>query len=359
MNLLRSLTRWFDITQIVAYYTLYAGDGGGGDGGGGDGGAGDGNGAGDGDGDGAGDGASGDAGDGAGGAGDGAGNAVKSNNAAQAAASQQAPVSAPAGYAAPATGAAGSMPNLVAPLMGSGNIATAGSASPVAAGGGNFVASPLATYDPYSPYRAQAATQLNTLVNNPSLAMSSPGYQAQLNAGMGAAESRAAATGQSQSGGELAQLNQLGQNTFSAYYNNMFNQLSQLSGASQSPATATAAQNSAQTAGFLAPYQGGSLASSAQLASTQANIAGYLAPTTAAQTTAQTGVLGAQTGLIGAQTAYQSGAATDLAEAQASAAQKNASSNQVSAIGGLFSGANSAVGGLGGLVGGIAGLFGL
>ena len=57
-------------------------------------------------------------------------------------------------------------------------------------------------YDPYGQYRGQAATQLNTLMNNPSMAMSQPGYQQQLQQGMRTTQRGAAATGMLQSGAE-------------------------------------------------------------------------------------------------------------------------------------------------------------
>lgn len=97
-------------------------------------------------------------------------------------------------------------------------------------------------YDPYGPYRAQAATQLNQLMTDPSQAYSSPGYQQQLQQGQTSVNRGMAATGQLQSGGEQAALQNLGQNTFSSYYNNMLANLTQLSGASQSPASAGMAQ---------------------------------------------------------------------------------------------------------------------
>ena len=165
--------------------------------------------------------------------------------------------------------------------------------------------SSLSTYDPYSQYRGQAATQLNQLVNNPAQAMSQGGYQAQLQQGVTASQRAAAATGQLQSGGEQNAISNLAQGQFSTYYNNLFNQLSTLSGASQAPASATAAQNASQVSSYLAPYQGQSLASGAALQQTQANVAGYMAPYTAAQTQAQTTYIG--------------GAQTQLAQAQAQA----------------------------------------
>ena len=220
-----------------------------------------------------------------------------------------------------------------------------GAATPAAAPATNAIptASSLSTYDPYSQYRAQAATQLNQLVNNPNIAMSQGGYQAQLQQGVTASQRAAAATGQLQSGGEANAVSNLAQGQFSTYYNNLFNQLSTLSGANQSPASATAAQNAAQVSSYLAPYQGQSLAANAALAQTNANVAGYMAPYTAAQTQAQT--------------SYISGAQTALAQAQAAAAQSQARATGAS----MWTGGNSSggiLGAAGDVIGGIASVLG-
>jgi hypothetical protein len=111
------------------------------------------------------------------------------------------------------------------------------------------------TYDPYGQYRGQAASQLNTLMDNPSLAMSQPGYQQTLQQGTNAAQRGAAATGQLQSGAEQAALQNIGQNTFGAYYNQQLANLMQLSGASQSPAAAGFAQQQAATLAQNRNYQ--------------------------------------------------------------------------------------------------------
>jgi hypothetical protein len=112
-------------------------------------------------------------------------------------------------------------------------------------GGGGGGSTSSGTYDPYGPYRGQAAAQLNNLVNNPSIAMSQPGYQQTLEQGMRASQRGAAATGQLQSGGEQAALQNIGQNTFGAYYNAQLANLMQLSGASQNPAAAALSQQQA------------------------------------------------------------------------------------------------------------------
>jgi len=91
--------------------------------------------------------------------------------------------------------------------------------------------------DPYAQYRPQAAQQLNTLMNQPSAALSQPGYQQQLQQGMQQAQRGAAATGQLQSGAEMNALQQQGQNTFGSYYNTLVGNLMQMSGAAQNPAS--------------------------------------------------------------------------------------------------------------------------
>ena len=121
--------------------------------------------------------------------------------------------------------------------MGSG-----GGGGNAASGGANQV------YDPYGPYRQQAATQLNSLINNPSLAMSQPGYQGQLQQGMSQANASAAASGNLNSGMQQSALMNQGQNTFSSYYNNQLGILEQLSGATQNPAQAGLAQSQANMA---------------------------------------------------------------------------------------------------------------
>ena len=112
-------------------------------------------------------------------------------------------------------------------------------------GGGGGGSTSSGTYDPYGQYRGQAASQLNTLMNNPSMAMSQPGYQQQLQQGMRTTQRGAAATGMLQSGAEQNALQNVGQNTFGSYYNQQLANLMQLSGASQSPAAAGMAQQQA------------------------------------------------------------------------------------------------------------------
>ena len=77
-------------------------------------------------------------------------------------------------------------------------------------GGGGSSGGGSGQYDPYGQYRGQAATQLNTLMNNPSMAMSQPGYQQQLQQGLQQSQRGAAATGMLQSGAEANALQSQG-----------------------------------------------------------------------------------------------------------------------------------------------------
>ena len=132
-------------------------------------------------------------------------------------------------------------------------VATTAVAAKSLFGGGSSSGSGGATgaqqqYDPYGPYRAQAASQLQNVMQNPALAMAQPGYQQQLQQGTQATERTLAARGGLQSGQEQAALQTLGQNTFGSFYNSLTSQLEQLSGATQSPAQANfAAQQGASS----------------------------------------------------------------------------------------------------------------
>ena len=105
--------------------------------------------------------------------------------------------------------------------------------------------------DPYGAIggRTDAANQLMNLVNNPSSALSSPGYQQTLQQGTKASNASAAATGTLQSGAQANALQSMGQNTFGAYYQQMLGNLGALSGAtSQSPSSAASVQNQSAVA---------------------------------------------------------------------------------------------------------------
>ena len=127
-------------------------------------------------------------------------------------------------------------------------IGVANSMGAFGGGGGGGGGGTSTQYDPYGPYRAQAATQLQDLMANPAQAMAQPGYQQQLQQGQQATSRGMAATGQLQSGAEQAALQNLGQSTFSSYYNSMIANLAQFSGATQSPAAAGQAQTQANLA---------------------------------------------------------------------------------------------------------------
>ena len=109
---------------------------------------------------------------------------------------------------------------------------------------------------------------------------------------------------------------------------------------SQSPASATAAQNAAQVSSYMAPYQAQSLAANAALSQTNANVAGYMAPYTAAQTQAQTN--------------YITGPQTLLAQSQL---QVNDSINALNQANAKSSTINS-ITGSGGIIGGVAKILG-
>ena len=128
---------------------------------------------------------------------------------------------------------------------------------------GNTGPSSQSQSDPYGPYRGQAANQLNSLVNNPSQALSAPGFQQTLQQGQQTVNRGMAATGQLQSGAEQSALQSLGQNTFSSYYNAQLANLMQLSGASQNPASAALSQSQAATLAQNRTWQNVNQASSA------------------------------------------------------------------------------------------------
>ena len=127
-------------------------------------------------------------------------------------------------------------------------------------GGGGGGAGGGMTYGQYDPYgniggRTDAANKLQNLVNNPSSAMSQPGYQQQLQQGISAQQAAGAASGTLQSGAQANALQSQGQNTFNAYYQQMLGNLGALSGAtSQTPGGAASAYSNASTAGNQLSY---------------------------------------------------------------------------------------------------------
>ena len=102
--------------------------------------------------------------------------------------------------------------------------------------------------DPYAPYRADAATQLNDLIQNPNKVYGMPGYQFAQQQGQKQIERAAASTGNLAGGGTLNALNQQGASTAQSWYDNYVNKLSMLSGANQSPFNGQQAYNAAQDA---------------------------------------------------------------------------------------------------------------
>ena len=116
-------------------------------------------------------------------------------------------------------------------------------------GGGGPGGGGTATQGQIDPYgaiggRTSAANQLLGFMDNPSSAMSSPGYQQQLQEGQKAQQAAGAASGTLQSGAQANALQSMGQNTFGAYYQQMLGNLGALSGATtQSPSSASSVQN--------------------------------------------------------------------------------------------------------------------
>ena len=129
-------------------------------------------------------------------------------------------------------------------------------------GGSSGTASPAplpqSQTDPYGAIggRTAAANQLKSFMDNPSSAMSSPGYQQQLQQGQNAQQAAGAASGTLQSGAQANALQSMGQNTFGAYYQQMLGNLGSLSGATtQTPASGAQAQNQSNQIAYNAQNQ--------------------------------------------------------------------------------------------------------
>ena len=117
---------------------------------------------------------------------------------------------------------------------------------------------PQSQTDPYGAIggRTAAANQLKSFMDNPSSAMSSPGYQQQMQQGIAAQQAAGAAGGTLQSGAQANALQSMGQNTFSSYYQQMLGNLGSLSGAtSQTPAGAANAQTQSAQMAYNAQNQ--------------------------------------------------------------------------------------------------------
>lgn len=121
-------------------------------------------------------------------------------------------------------------------LVGAAAVTVVGSAlTGGGSGGGSGSSSSTQAYDPYAPYRGDAAKKLNSLMADPSQISTLPEYQADLQA----ASRTMAAQGYTGSGNALvAAANAGGQ-----AYQQAFNNLSMLAGAGQSPAAAQSAAN--------------------------------------------------------------------------------------------------------------------
>jgi len=123
-------------------------------------------------------------------------------------------------------------------LVASAGIGLVGSLLTSDSGGGGSTSTSSQTpqvYDPYAPYRNQAAQQLNALMKNPSSISSSPEYAS----AMMAASRASASQGYNGSGNALVAAAMAG----GQVYQQAFNNLAMLSGAGQSPAQAKLASN--------------------------------------------------------------------------------------------------------------------
>lgn len=89
--------------------------------------------------------------------------------------------------------------------------------------------------DPFGPYRAQYAQQLQNLTNNPSSVTGTPGYQFGMDQGTQAVRRSMAAGGFGGSGNEAIALNKYGQDYASQQYMQQLQMLSQLGGANINP----------------------------------------------------------------------------------------------------------------------------
>lgn len=107
--------------------------------------------------------------------------------------------------------------------------------------GGAGRVSPQAA-DPYAAYRSTNAAQLNRLLQDPSTITSTPGYQFNLSQGLNALQAQQAAQGRLVSGGGLLQAQAFGQQYATSSLAQQQQLLAQLSGATQSPASAATAQ---------------------------------------------------------------------------------------------------------------------
>lgn len=101
--------------------------------------------------------------------------------------------------------------------------------------------------DPNAPYRAGYANELNQLVANPSSIISSGGYQAGLNQALTGTQRQLAQTGQSMSGMGNYNMALTSGDYFNTQFNQQYNRLAQLSGATQAPSVGQSANAAQQT----------------------------------------------------------------------------------------------------------------
>lgn len=104
--------------------------------------------------------------------------------------------------------------------------------------------------DPFSPYRAGYAQQLQQLMANPSSVANTPGYQFGMDQGTQALMRSSAAGGYTGSGNEGIALTKFGQDYASQQYMAQIAQLAGLSGANINPASAANLQFQGATAGL-------------------------------------------------------------------------------------------------------------
>lgn len=113
--------------------------------------------------------------------------------------------------------------------------------------GGSDPSQSQAAVDPYAPYRAQAATQLNDLMADPNSVTNLPGFKFLQEQGQQGVERAMSARGLTLSGNETLALQKQDQGLVNEVYNQQFDKLATLSGAKQSPADGGQAYNTAMT----------------------------------------------------------------------------------------------------------------
>jgi hypothetical protein len=112
-----------------------------------------------------------------------------------------------------------------------------------------------AYYDPFGASRGIYATKLNTLMNDPAeaarMVKSSIPYTEGMASGERALRANLARTGQVQSGAEQIAFGNLGQDFFTKSYQDLYNQYSTLSGATQAPLSMASANQLGASQGRL------------------------------------------------------------------------------------------------------------